>query len=324
MSRRVGVGDRMARSTRVRIALVMLAAIVLPAIFAELIAADAPIFAAGPHGVYVLPAVVKPASYHGLDRAGIEALHDEDFAVWPVIRCGPSSTCPEGAHLLGADGRGRDLVARVVYGGRSAIGLAVLALAFATVVGVCLGAVAGYLGGFWDEVLARPIEVVQAFPAIVVVAVVRAAFPDQNAAWSLVLAVAAVRWAEVARLVRAEVIQATAEPWVLAARAIGCGHWRVMRRHILPQAMRPVVVSTMFGVASVVLLETAVSFLGLGVDGSWGAMLAEGLGPASAAATVAGGLALGGTVLAVYFIADAFEEALDARVATTSRELQLW
>ncbi|HHH31510.1 MAG TPA: ABC transporter permease subunit, partial [Polyangiaceae bacterium] len=231
------------RSRRVRLGVLMLAVIVFPAIFAEIIAADAPVVAVGSSGVTVLPAVVPPAAYEGRDRDGITAYHEGDVAVWPLVRCGPASDCGDGAeadasfsHPLGTDAEGRDVLARVIYGARHALGLALAALLIATVLGVLLGALAGYVGGAWDEGLARPIELVQAFPAIVVVAVVRAIFPDETA-WSLVLAVAAVRWAEVARLVRAEVVRVGAQPHVLAARALGCGHVRVLRRHIFPPAL---------------------------------------------------------------------------------------
>jgi peptide/nickel transport system permease protein len=313
------------RSRRVRLGVLVLAVVALPAIFAELLAADAPVIAFGVRGVTVLPAVVPPAAYEGRDRSGIAEYHEGDSAIWPVVRCGPVSDCGDGAgvaaswaHPLGTDRAGRDVLARVVYGARHALGLALAALLIASFFGVLLGALAGYVGGFWDEVLARPIELVQAFPAIVVVAVVRAIFPEETA-WSLVFAVAAVRWAEVARLVRAEVVRIGAQPYVVAARALGCGHLRVLRRHIFPRAFRPVVVSTMFGVASIVLLEVAVSFLGLGAEGSWGVMLAEGLGAASPRTAIAAGAALAITVTATYLIADATEEALDATVATTSR-----
>lgn len=313
------------RSRRARLGVLVLATVVLPAVFAEIIAADAPVVAVGPRGVAVLPAVVPPVAYEGRDRTGILSYHEADATIWPLVRCGPTSDCGDGAdagasleHPLGTDGEGRDVLARVVYGARHALGLALAAILLATVFGVLLGSLAGYVGGFWDEVLARPIELVQAFPAIVVVAVIRAIFPE-HAAWSLVFAVAAVRWAEVARLVRAEVVRVGAQPHVLAARALGCGHMRVLRRHIFPPALRPVVVSAMFGVASIVLLEVAVSFLGLGVEGSWGVMLAEGLGGDSLRTTLAAGAALGITVAATYLVADATEEALDATVATTSR-----
>lgn len=324
---------RLARSVRVRVGALMLALIVMPAIFAELIAADAPVVAVGPSGVTLLPAVVMPDSHRGLTREQIAAHHADDLTVWPLVRHGPSSVSDVGPnaegswrHPLGTDLRGRDLLARLIYGGRAAFALAFLALALSLVFGVILGGLAGYIGGFWDEVLSRPIELIDAFPTVIVVAIVRAIYPD-GTLWSLVFAVAAVRWAEVARLVRAEVVKLSAGDFVVAARAIGCTHTRILRRHILPHTLRPVIVSLMFGVASVVLLEVAVSFLGLGLEGSWGTMIAEGLSVGaersrwSANLSLWAGGALAATVAAAYLLADAVGEAIDARVATTSRTM---
>lgn len=319
------VKRRLHRSFRVRVGLLVMALIVLPAIFAELVAADAPVFASGASGVVVFPAVVAPDRYDGLDRQQIAALHADDFAIWPLVRSGPLSPSDAGRnapstwdHPLGTDHHGHDVLARIVYGARTAIGLALMALLLALVFGGTLGILAGYLGGFWDEVLSRPVEFVQAFPSIIVVAAVRAVFPDSSL-WSLVLAVAAVRWAEVARLVRAEVVRCGASDYVLAARALGCTNLRILRRHIVPSAVRPVVVSSMFGLGSVVLLEVAVSFLGFGSEVSWGTMLADGLKfePAGTAAMCAGAM-LAMTVFAAYLLADAVNDALDARVATAA------
>jgi peptide/nickel transport system permease protein len=314
---------RLARSLRVRIGMLLLAVMVLPGIFAELVAADAPVMAIGSGGVVVFPAMVPPASHRGLDADAIAELHRDDFAIWPLVRSGPNTVSAAGPlapsswrHPLGTDAGGRDLLARVVYGARYALGITFVALFGALLLGGGLGALAGFAGGFWDEMLARPIELVDTFPAIVVVALVRAIDPD-GAAWSLLAAVIAVRWAEMARLVRSEVMRLSSAPFVEAARAVGCSRTRVLRRHILPHAMRPVVVSLMFGVASVVLLEVAVAFMGLGLDGSWGVLIAEGLEPgAPLGPSLWGAGALVVTVLAAYLLADALGENLDARVAT--------
>ena len=319
---------RLGRSHRIRFGLMVLAFIVLPAIFAELLAADAPIFATGPDGVAVLPAVVVPDGHEDMSRTEIIEHYEGHFAVWPYIRCGPLSRCDIGpeapssfGHPLGTDELGRDILARLVYGARAALGLAMAALLLALFFGALMGTLAGYLGGFWDEMLSRPVELVEAFPAIIVVAVVRAVVDDATM-WSLVFAVAAIRWAEIARLVRAEVVRISSAEYVLAARALGCTNLRILRRHILPHAARPVIVSSMFGVGSVVMLEVAVSFLGLGTQGSWGAMIADGLqSEAAARSAIWSGAAIAVTVLSAYLIADAIEEAIDARVATTSRGL---
>ncbi len=315
------VRRRLRRSARFRLGVMVLAFIALPAVFAELWAADAPIVAAGASGVMLLPAIVAPDAHAGLDRRGIAELHARDFAVWPLVRCGPESRCAIGAnapsswsHPLGTDGYGRDVFARLIYGARSALGLALAAIVLSVLFGAAFGALAGWAGGFWDEMLSRPVEFIQAFPAVIVVALVRAVV-DDSTMWSLLLAVAAVRWAEVARLVRAEVVRTAGAEFVTAARALGCGPVRILRRHILPHALRPVVVSSMFAVASIVMLEVAVSFLGLGTRGSWGTMIADGLvSEAGTRSALWAGVSLAVTVIAAYLMADATEEVLDARV----------
>jgi peptide/nickel transport system permease protein len=319
------VGRRLSVSARLRVGAFALALFALLAVFAELLAADAPIFAVGPSGTHVFPAVVEPGAYRGLGPEAIAARHQGDVAVWPLVRHGPDTraadvgAAPSLAHPFGTDARGRDLFARVVYGARTALCVATLAVLLSLLVGAMLGAFAGWAGGFWDEALSRPIELCEAFPAVLVVAVARAIDPAGTVA-SLVLAVVAVRWAEAARLVRAEVVRLGHADFVLAARAIGCGPGRILRRHVLPFAARPLCVSALFGIGSLTMLEAAVSFLGLGAHGSWGVMLAEGLEPgASIRPSLLALAALGAMVGAAFLVADAAGDALDARVSSRSR-----
>jgi peptide/nickel transport system permease protein len=180
--------------------------------------------------------------------------------------------------------------------------------------GVALGGLAGYSGGFWNDRLARLVETIDTFPAIIVVALVRA-IERQPSALSLVLAVAFVRWAEVARLVRAEVLLASTEDYVSAARALGVSPFRIFWTHILRNAMGPVIVSSVFGIASVVLLEAAISFLGMGAPSqvaSWGETLAEGArNPTELRLIILPALALLAMVGGLYLIADALRDAMD-------------
>jgi len=320
------VRRRLARSLRVRLGLLMLALAVFPAVFAELLAADQPIVAYGPSGWTVLPAIVGPAAAAEGAPSRVAERYQDDLTLWPLVRAGPGTVCAEGPnrppswrHPLGTDSRGRDVTARLIYGARSALGVAALVLCLSLLLGGLLGAAAGYFGGFWDELLGRPVELIQAFPAVVVVAVARAIEPEATL-WSLALALAAARWAEVARLVRAEVMRVCAEDFVVAARALGCSRRRLLGRHILPHAAGPVAVSLVFGVAAVVGLETAVSFVGLGSDGSWGVLIADGIAQqAPPAALLAALVAVAATVGAAALLADAMAEALDARLATTGR-----
>ena len=325
----------LSRSRRAVFGLVLLGLLALTGIFAEVIASPAPIIASGPRGLEVLPGVVHAADYAGLSRVEIDRLHRDDAALWPWVRYGPNTQTdvpaddddasfapipPLGAdrHPLGTDAEGRDLLARLVYGARTALGLSLGAVLLGMVLGVALGGLAGYERGFWDDRLTRLIETVDTFPAIIVVALVRA-IEQRPSALSLVIAVAFVRWAEIARLVRAEVVRATTEDYVTAARALGASPARVFARHILPTAIGPAIVSSVFGVASVVLLEAALSFLGMGVESrvaSWGETMAEGVrDPSRIRLLLLPGALLMATVGGTYLIAAALRDATDPRAA---------
>jgi peptide/nickel transport system permease protein len=317
------VWARLLRSRRATLGAVILGTLALLGIFAELLVGPAPLVAIGPGGVAVLPAISESARYDALTREDIERRHAGDLALWPLVRHGPTEPAPAGplapstrAHPLGTDALGRDLAARLIHGARTALGLSLGAVLLSMILGVTLGGLAGYFRGFWDDRLVRLVETVDTFPAIIVVALVRA-IERQPSALSLVLAVAFVRWAEVARLVRVEVLHAAAEDYVLAARAIGCSPTRVFWRHIMPNAMGPAIVSSVFGVASVVLLEAAISFLEIGAPStvaSWGETLAEGARhPTALRLILLPGVLLLLTVGGTYLIADALRDAIDPR-----------
>lgn len=328
-SHRSIVRERLLKSRRATIGAVVLATLVLVGIFAEFFAAPAPIVALGPEGVEVFPAVMHRAMYEQMDPEDIDALHGGDRAIWPLVRFGPTTKSAAGplapssrAHPLGTDAEGRDIAARLIYGARTALGLSLGAVLLSMLLGVALGGLAGYYR-LWNDLLVRLVETVDTFPAIIVVALVRA-IEREPSALSLVLAVAAVRWAEVARLVRAVVLRASAEEYVLAAKALGCSPRRIFWKHISPNAVGPVVVSSVFGVASVVLLEAAISFLGMGTPShvaSWGETLAEGAkNPHALRLLIAPGLALLVTVTGTYLLADALRDAMDPRVVRKRRE----
>ena len=168
----------------------------------------------------------------------------------------------------------------------------------------------------------RLVETVDTFPAIIVVALVRA-IERQPSALSLVIAVSIVRWAEVARLVRAESLRVAAEDYVMAARALGASRARVFVRHVLPNAIGPVFVSSVFGIASIVLLECAISFLGMGAPTdvpTWGETLAEGARePAHLRLVLLPGLLVLLTVGGSYLVADALRDAFDPRAIRSAR-----
>ena len=316
--------NRVKRSRRATFGVVLLGFIALAGVFAEILASPAPLVAVGPRGVALLPGVVHAAVYEGKPRDEIERLYQGQAAIWPVCRYGPTTpgdvgpNAPRGpGHPLGTDAEGRDLFARLVWGARTALGLSLGAVLLGAVLGVALGGLAGYDRGFWNDRLVRLVETVDTFPAIIVVALVRA-IEREPSARSLVIAVAFVRWAEVARLVRAAVLRAGVEEYVTAARALGATPLRIFTRHILPNAIGPAIVSSVFGVASVVLLEAAVSFLRMGGESraaSWGETLAEGARDPSRLRLIAlPGVLLVATVGGTYLIAAALRDATDPRV----------
>lgn len=314
---------RIARSRRAALGAVLLGVLALLGVFAELLAAPAPIAWIGPRGVDVLPAITDAAELDHLTDAELAARYEGGSAVWPVVRHGPTrpsdagpNASPSRRHPLGTDAQGRDLAARLIYGARTALGLSLSAVLVGMLLGVALGGLAGTYRGFWNDSLVRLVETVDTFPAIIVVALVRA-IEREPSALSLVIAVAIVRWAEIARLVRAEVLRAGTEDYVLAAKALGSTNLRVFYRHILPNAIGPVIVSSVFGVASVVLLEAAISFLAMGAPThapSWGETLAEAAHhPGEARLLLLPGALLLLTVGGSYLLADALRDAVDAR-----------
>lgn len=328
MSHRAVVLRRFSKSRRATLGVVLLGVLVLVGAFAEVLASPAPLFAVGPRGVEIAPALVSASRFEHATEDEIERSYEGAFAVWPIVRASPRVPSRVGpfaassrAHPLGTDEKGRDLFARLVYGARNALGLSLAAVLASAVLGVLLGGLSGIRGGTSRDALVRLVETVDTFPAIIVVALVRA-IEREPSALSLVLAVALVRWAEVARLVHAETLRAGAEDYALAARALGASRARIFLRHVLPNALGPVTVSSVFGVASIVLLEAAISFLEMGVptaSASWGETLAEGArNPSALRLIVLPVLLLLATVGGSYLVADALRDAMDPRSARRS------
>jgi peptide/nickel transport system permease protein len=319
---------RLVRSRRATMGVAALGSVALVAVFADALAADRPL-AGAPSGS--IAAAEKPSPPADLSRAcarhegaGTGATGRADApGLWPPIRWGPNVRSAAGAcappsreHPLGTDATGRDLAARLVHGARSALGLALGATLLGALLGLLLGGLAGYRRGFWNDRLVRLVETVDTFPAILVVALLRA-IEREPTALSLVFAIALVRWAEVARLVRAEVLRETAEEHVLAAQALGGSDAQVFVRHVLPSAALPVATSAVFGLGTAVLLEAAVSFLGLGTPAtstSWGEILAEGAAnPNDLRLVLLPAAGLLATVGGAFLLADALRDALDPR-----------
>lgn len=178
---------------------------------------------------------------------------------------------------LGTDHLGRDVLARLLYGARVSIGATVLTAAVITLVGILLGMLAGYVGGIVDTVISRVIDILLAFPLLLLaLALIGVLGPSLR---NLMLAVIVVAWAGYARIMRASVLAEREKPYIEAARMVGASPTRILRRHLLPNIVAPIVVLTTLDMAGILLVLSALSFLGLGVQPptpEWGAMLSEG------------------------------------------------
>lgn len=221
---------------------------------------------------------------------------------------------PSAKHLLGTDVLGRDLLSRMLYGARVSLGVGVLATALGAAVGVVLGLLAGFFRGAVDEVIMRCMEVLLAFPGLILALGLLAALG--RSVHTLVIAIGIGGIAFLARLVRSQVLSVRELDYVLAARTIGAGNGRVLFRHIWPNSTAPVIVSLSLGVGFAVLAESGLSFLGLGVPPptpSWGSLLqyAYQYLYGSAYLSVVPGVAISLTILSLSLIGDGLRDALD-------------
>lgn len=223
---------------------------------------------------------------------------------------------PDALHRLGTDDLGRDVLARLVHGARVSLTVGLTATAIALLVGSTLGAMAGYYGGVADWMISRLIEVVLCFPFLFIVLGIVALF--RPSMWTLMIALGLTSWTTEARFMRGEFLRIRDIEFAQAARASGARDSRIIFRHLLPNALAPVLVSASFGVASAILMESALSFLGFGVPlptPSWGNILyaAEQHIEYAWWLAVFPGIAIFLTVAAFNIIGDRARESLDPR-----------
>lgn len=231
----------------------------------------------------------------------------------------PLTTTKGQLHILGTDALGRDVFARLLYGARVSLSVSLIAVAISLVLGLTIGLTAAYYGGWLDNVLMRLVEAQLAFPFILLALTVLAALGSGLPQLILVLGVG--RWDVFARVVRSEAKGLMERQHIEACRALGMGSVRVMLSHLLPNVLNTVVVVASFSIATNILTESALSFLGLGVDVSiptWGSMLAEGRDYMRVAwwLTTLPGAAIMVTVLAINFVGDWLRDLLDPRVVS--------
>lgn len=224
---------------------------------------------------------------------------------------------PGPGHLLGTDDLGRDVFVRLCYGARISLLVGFVAVGIATAIGIIFGALAGYYGGAWDAVIMRFVDIMLCFPSFFLILAVIAFL--EPSIWNIMIIIGLTGWMGVARLVRAEFLSLREREFVLAARVLGASDLRVIMRHILPNAMSPVLVHATLGVAGAILTESALSFLGIGVQPptpSWGNMLIAGKQTLGTAwwLSVFPGLAILLTVLGYNLLGEGIRDALDPRL----------
>jgi peptide/nickel transport system permease protein len=230
------------------------------------------------------------------------------------ITSGKRGEAPSAQHPLGYDHVGRDLLSRVIFGSRVALLVGLFATAISVSIGVTVGAAAGYFGGWVDTILSRITDTIMAFPIIALLIVLAAVLGPSLVTTILVIGVTV--WAQYARVVRADVMSLRQRDFITAARASGVKDSRIIWRHILPNILGPVIVLATLGIGGIIILESALSFLGLGIrppDPSWGGTLADGRAFITRYPhiSIAPGIMIVLTVLAFNFFGDGLRDALD-------------
>ncbi len=260
------------------------------------------------------PRVAVP-EYRELAAAGADT-----FSLFPPLRIQCSDTLhgatgPGLSHLLGIDDAGRDIFVRMVYGTRVSLSVGVIAVSIYITIGTTVGAVAGYFGGTTDMVAQRFIEIFLCFPSFFLILTFTGFLRQPSIIWIMVF-IGIVRWTGPARLVRGEFLRLKNIDFVTAARASGLTNTRVIFRHVLPNAMGPLLVNATFGVAAAILVESTLSFLGLGDPTlpSWGRILSYGRATGDTRMMLIAGFAIFVTVSAFNLSGEGFRDALDPKL----------
>ena len=224
---------------------------------------------------------------------------------------------PSATHWMGTDSLGRDVLSRMLYGARVSLLVGFVAVGISCLIGVTLGAVSGYSGGLLDSVIMRFVDVMLTFPTFFLILAV-IAYLDATI-WNIMVVIGVTSWMGVCRLVRAEILSLREREFMVAAKALGVTPGRAILRHALPNAMAPVFVAAVLGVAGAILVESALSFLGIGVQppqASWGNMLTEGKNTLGVAwwLSVCPGVAILVTVLGYNLLGEGLRDVLDPRL----------
>ena len=234
-----------------------------------------------------------------------------------AIDPGSVLTAPSGGHLFGTDRLGRDIFSRIIYGSRISLSIGFVAVGIAVLIGVFFGAVAGYYGGRLDAILMRFVDLMLCFPTIFLILAVIALL--EPSIFNIMVIIGATGWMGVARLVRAQVLTLKERDFVAASKVMGAKDAWIISRHLVPNAMGPVLVSATLGVGGAILIESALSFLGIGVQPptpSWGNILMDGRSTLGVAwwLTVFPGLFILFTVLSYNILGEALRDTLEPKL----------
>jgi peptide/nickel transport system permease protein len=227
-----------------------------------------------------------------------------------------ANTGPNAAHWMGTDEFGRDLMSRIIHGARTSLSVAITAITISVIAGMTLGAMAGYFGGFFDRVVTAVVDLTWSFPEILIALLLIAIIGTGTE--SIIIAISIAYLAQFTRLTRAQVMALRSETYVEATVNLGAGHAHVIFRHLLPNAITPVIVAGMLATGDAIILEATLGFFGLGAQPptpSWGAMMSSGTAQIFIAPWIIlfPGAAIAVTVIAINLFGDALIDALDIR-----------
>lgn len=322
------------KSTFGMVSLWVVAVIAVVAVFADILANDKPIIASR-KGELMFPVFKEygvmvgiaswPKEYATADWREL----DYDWSVFPPIPFSPSTTdkklitlkdrSPSGKHWLGTDDIGRDVLSGLIHGSRYALSIGLVAMSIALALGIVLGALAGFFGGVLDILISRLIEIVITFPRFFLIITI-VAMVEQGSIWLIMALIGFTSWTAIARFMRGEVLRVRNLDYISAATALGYSTPRIIFRHVLPNAIAPVLIYAAFGIVNAILFESALSFLGFGVPPTvvtWGSVLFKARASTySWWLAVFPGLMIFITVAAFNLIGDALRDATDPRLRT--------
>jgi len=262
---------------------------------------------------------------HPINDPSNDRERPSSFKLMPPVAYSPIETTPDQfsppmwKHPCGTDSTGRDIAARMLHGARISLSIGFVSQSIALLVGITLGGLAGYYRGWLDIGVSRFVEIIECFPSLLLILVVINFTGSQNNMFCIMAVIGLTSWTGVARLVRGEFLRLSGQPFTLAAQAIGASDFRVILRHLLPNALGPILVVATFGVASAILIESSLSFLGFGMQAptpSWGDILSESRRYIDFAWWLAffPGLAMLVTIMSYNFVGEGLRDAVDPRL----------